>query len=173
MATRNSSAPCNAFEQDLVLYHYGECSEMEKQTVEAHVENCTGCRSFLQELKILLPSTVEIDQPSPVFWQDYSRELRLKLAAHSEKRGWLQSIAALFSPWPVPALATAAILAIGITMTMTKSSDTPPNPDGQGYAYMASNADFFKSMDLLDSMDLLESVEASEAQKGEAAPQNL
>jgi predicted anti-sigma-YlaC factor YlaD len=173
MAMRHSSAPCNAFEQDLVLYHYGECSEVEKQTLEAHLENCVACRSFLQELKTLLPSTVEVDQPSSVFWQDYSRELRLKLDAQSEKGRWWQTIAVLFRPWPVPALATAAILAIGITMTMTKSSDSPSKPDGQEYSYMASNADFFKSMDLLDSMDLLESVEASEAQKGEAAAQHL
>lgn len=173
MAVKHSLGPCDAFEQDLVLYHYSECSEIEKQTVEAHLENCVGCRSFLQELKSLLPSTVEVDQPSPVFWQDYSRELRLKLAAQSEKRGWRQAIGALFHPWPVPALAAAAILAIGITMTMTKSSDTPSNPDGQEYAYMASNADFFKSLDLLDSMDLLESVEAAEAQKGEATPRHL
>jgi len=174
MSASQSLNACKAFEQDLVLYHYGECSGSEKQRLESHLESCAGCRSFLDELKAFLPSTVAIDEPSASFWQDYSRELRIKLSDQEQKRGWWSSLAALFRPWPVPALATAAILAIVITMTMNRSSEVPSKPDGgPQYADMASHADFFKSMDLLDSMDFLESVEASEAPKGEAASQHL
>jgi len=161
---------CAAFEQDLVLYHYGECAPAEKQRLESHLEHCVACRGFLQELKGFLPSTVETDDPPPSFWQDYSREMRIKLDEHAPNRGWWPSITALFRPWPVPALAAAAIVAISVTMTLTKSPDVATNSAPE-YNYMASNADFFKSMDLLDSVDFLESVE--EAQKGEAAGQPL
>ena len=175
MSASHSLSACTAFEQDLVLYHYGECSGSEKQKIESHLESCAGCRRFLQELKTLLTSTVETDDPPASFWQDYSRELRIKLSDLEEKRGWWPSIAALFRPWPVSALATAAILAMAITATLNRSPETR-NSGGnerEPYSYMASNADFFKSMDLLDSVDLLESVESSEAQKGDATAQHL
>jgi putative zinc finger protein len=173
MSASHSLSACKAFEQDLVLYHYGECSSSEKQRIESHLQSCAGCRRFLDELKTLLPSTVESDDPPANFWQDYSRELRIKLSDLEEKPGWWRSIAALFRPWPVPALATAAILAVAITMTLNRSHETTPKPDETPYSYMASNADFLKSMDLLDSMDILESVEPSETQKGETTSHNL
>lgn len=172
MAKGKTLNACAAFEQDLVLYHYGESAPAEKQRVESHLEGCAACRGFLQELEGFLPSTVETDEPPPSFWQDYSREMRIKLDEQELNRGWWPSIAAFFRPWPVPALAAAAIVAISVTMTLTKSPDIATNsaPE-QPYGYMASNADFFKSMDMLDSVDFLESVE--ETQKGEAAGQPL
>jgi predicted anti-sigma-YlaC factor YlaD len=165
---------CTAFEQDLVLYHYGECSGIEKQRVESHLESCAACRGFLQELKSFLPSTVETDEPPPSFWQDYSRELRIKLSDRQERSGgWWPSITALFRPWPVPVLAAGAIVAIGLTISLSNSRRPEP-PSSPEYVEMATNADFFRSMDLLDSMDLLESVEGQEAQqKGDAPAQNL
>lgn len=160
---------CKDFEQDLVLYHYGDCVGVDMQRVEAHLVGCDGCRQFLQELKAFLPATLAVDEPPPSFWQNYSRELRVKLAAADEKPNWISSLAALFRPWPVPALAAVAIIAISLTMTI-KSPESPSDPS---YTYMASNADFFKSMDLLDSMDLLESVEAQDTEKSDTAAQNL
>jgi len=162
---------CKDFEQDLVLYHYGDCVPADKQRIESHLEGCDACRGFLQELKAFLPSTLAVDEPPPSFWQDYSREMRIKLSDYEENRRWWRSLAAFLRPWPVPALAAGAIIAISLTMTFNKSPEAPPrDPE---YAYMASNADFFKSMDLLDSIGLLESVEPQETQKGEASPQNL
>jgi len=166
---RDSLRPCKDFEPDLVLYHYGDCPAAEKYTIESHLPQCEPCRRFLQELRSLLPSTVQIDEPPPGFWQDYSRELRFKLAAESEKGSWRRIVASFFHPWPVPAIAMAAILTIGVAITFTngkRSTDVPTSPE---FVEMASNADFFTSLDLLDSMDILESVEAQEAQKGETA----
>lgn len=160
---------CKDFEQDLVLYHYGDCVAIDKQRVESHLETCDACHGFLQELKAFLPSTLAVDEPPPTFWQDYSREMRIKLSDYEENRSWWRFIAAYLRPWPVPALAAAAIVAISVTMTM-RSSDTPSDPS---YTYMASNADFLNSMDLLDSIGLLESVEPQETQKGESGSQNL
>ncbi|HEY1266292.1 MAG TPA: zf-HC2 domain-containing protein [Candidatus Binatia bacterium] len=171
MSQRNA---CKDFEQDLVLYHYGDCVGADKQRVESHLDGCDGCRQFLQELKAFLPATLAVDEPPPSFWQDYSREMRIKLTAADEKPSWIRSLAAIFRPWPVPALAAGAIIAIGLTMTighMRSSTETSSAPEQ--YTEMASNADFFRSLDLLDSMDFLESVESQETQKGETGPQNL
>ena len=164
---------CPAFEQDLVLYLYGECSNPEKGRLETHLQSCAGCRGFLQELKSFLPSTVETDEPPATFWQDYSREMRIKLAEHEERRGSWHSIAAIFRPWPLPALAAGLIIAIGVTISLSNGRRAPERPASPQLVEMATNADFFKSMDLLDSVEFLEAVEAQEAQKGEAAGRHL
>lgn len=173
MATKTPDglgAACKEFEQDVVLYHYQECPEIDRRKVASHLESCAGCRRFLDELQSLLPATVAADEPPPAFWQSYSREVRIKLAEEEENRGWLGAVAAFFHPWPVPAAATAVILAVAMGLTYTKThwypaaSDTAPE-----FNYMASNADFFKSLDFLDSMDLMESVETPEAQKSETS----
>jgi hypothetical protein len=173
MAERQElTGACKNFEQDLVLYFYQDCSRAEQQQVEAHLEGCPSCRVFLEELKSLLPATVKPDEPTPAFWQNYSREMRGKLDKR-ESRGWAGAIMSLFRPWPVPAVATAMILAIAVTLTFTKgrwTTETHPSPE---LVEMASNADFFESIDFLDSMDLLESVEGHDAQKSETASHPL
>jgi len=171
MAERQElTGACKNFEQDLVLYFYQDCSRAEQQQVEAHLEGCPSCRVFLEELKSLLPATVKPDEPTPAFWQNYSREMRGKLDKR-ESHGWAGAILSLFRPWPVPALATAMVVALAVTLTFTKGqwfSDTQNKPE---LVEMASNADFFESLDLLDSMDLLEAVEGKEAQKSETGAQ--
>src|SRR5258706_3975005 len=173
MATRTPDAlgaACKDFEQELVLYHYRESSAEDRRKVESHLGGCARCRGFLSELKSLLPATVAADEPAPEFWQNYSRELRIKLAAEEEKRGWLRALAAFFHPWPVPAAATAVILAVAMGLTFTKTHWYPAATDtAPEFTEMAKNADFFQSLDFLDSMDLMESVEAPEAQKSETS----
>ena len=157
---------CEEFEQDLVLYHYNECDGAERQRVESHLPSCASCRSFLEDLKVLLSATVKTDEPTPAFWQNYSREMRARLDQR-ENRGWARAILSLFRPWPVPAVATAMIVALAVTLTFTKgrwTTETHPSPE---LVEMASNADFFESLDFLDSMDLLESVEGHDAQNSE------
>lgn len=163
---------CKEFEQDLVLYHYQECSGTERHRVESHLETCASCRGFLEELKSFLPATVNTDEPSPAFWQSYSREMRTKLAENEAKSGWWQTIASFFRPWPVPVAATAMILAVAVTLTLTKGQWFQDSKDNE-FVEMASNADFFKSLDFLDSMDLLDEVESKEAQVGEKTAQHL
>ncbi|HEY2989919.1 MAG TPA: zf-HC2 domain-containing protein [Candidatus Binatia bacterium] len=175
MAERKDSLPgaCKDFEQDLVLYHYQDCSGAERQRVESHLDSCASCRGFLQELRSLLPATVESDEPSAAFWQNYSREMRVKLAAQEEKSGWWPAISSFFRPWPVPAVATALILALAVTLTFTRGRWFPVKSEDPEVLEMASNADFFKSLDFLDSMDLLEAVEGTEAQTSETSPRPL
>jgi hypothetical protein len=164
---------CKDFEQDLVLYHYQECSGTEQRRMESHLETCASCRRFLEELKGFLPATVNTDEPSPAFWQSYSREMRAKLSEKEAKSGSWWTIASFFRPWPVPALAMAMILALAVTLTLTKGRWASDSNDNAEFVEMASNADFFNSLDFLDSMDLLDDVETKEAQIGEKTPQHL
>jgi anti-sigma factor RsiW len=79
---------CNEFEQDLVLYHYGELSGDSRDQLASHLRACPACASYLKELAALLPLTVTTDEPGQEFWQNYSREMRHKLADLQEKKSW-------------------------------------------------------------------------------------
>lgn len=166
---------CTDFEQDLVLYYYQDCTGTEQRRVESHLESCASCRRFLEELRSLLPGTVKTDDPSPAFWQSYSREMRAKLAEEEEKSSWWRAISSLFRP--VPVMATALILALALTVTFTKgwlpSRQTPQDPELVKMTSVADNLDFLKSLDFLDSMDLLDAVEGKEAQKSETSSHPL
>src|SRR5574342_879885 len=107
---------CKAFEQDLVLYYYRDCgSPTDQHRLESHLKDCASCQLFLEELKRFLPASVQPDEPSPAFWQHYTRELRAKLAR--QESGWRERVASLLTPWSVPAMATAVILALALTLT--------------------------------------------------------
>jgi len=177
MAERHDSlrGACKEFEQELVLYYYQDCNGTERHRVESHLESCASCRRFLEDLQSQLPATVKPDEPSPTFWQSYSREMRAKLAEEEQKSGWRQAISSLFRP--VPVMATALILALALTVTFTKgwlpSRQTPQDPELVKMTSVADNLDFLKSLDFLDSMDLLDAVEGKEAQKSETSSHPL
>lgn len=154
-------AACKEFDQDLVLYYYGECVETERGRVETHLEGCASCRLFLEDLRTVLPLTVKPDEPPQAFWEGYSKEIRLKLAAVEQKGRWWRDLLAPLRPWPVPALATALVLILALTLTFGKrvwrTQDLPPEEEGvMEILPMAENLEFFKAMDLLDSLELLE-----------------
>ena len=163
MAQNNDSIrrACKEFEQDLVLYYYGERGREESKELENHLEGCGSCRQFLADLRRLLPLTVKPDDPPQPFWENYSKEMQERLAAIAQRGRWWRDLASLFRPWPVPALATALVLILALTLTFGKriwrSQDLPPDEEAVlEILPMAENLDFFKAMDLLDSMDLLE-----------------
>jgi hypothetical protein len=174
MAERKELLPgaCKDFEPDLVLYYYQDCGAAERQRVELHLEDCARCRTFLQGLRSFLPAAVQPDEPSPAFWQSYSREMRAKLAAADEKVGWRRALSFLFRPWPVPAMATALILVLALTFS---KGWLPPgqNTKESDPAEIVDNVDFLNSMDFLDSMALLEAVEGQETQNGETTSHSL
>ncbi len=160
--TTSTQTACKEYEEDLVLYYYGECSGKESERIQAHVKGCAPCSRFLDELRALLPLTVKIDEPSQPFWDSYSREVRQRLAAPGERTSWWEGIFSFLRPWRVPALATAMVFILALTLTLTKGTwrtrgDVPPKEETLLEVLpMAENLEFFKSMDFLDSLDLLE-----------------
>jgi predicted anti-sigma-YlaC factor YlaD len=155
--------PCKELEEDLVLLHYGDLAGAERHVLQDHLVSCAGCTGYLKELATLLPLTIKTDEPSQTFWHDYSRELRHKIDAVSEKQSWRQRLSGFFQPWPIPALAAAAVITLALTLTLGKgiwqSNDLPKDDAAMIEALpVAENLEFFKAMDVLDDLDLLESM---------------
>jgi len=169
---RNLPRACKDFEPDLVLHYYRDLAVAERRRLESHLESCAHCRDFLEELRSFLPATLQPDEPSPAFWQSYTREMRVKLAAADEKPGWRQALSFLFRPWPVPAMAGALILVLALTFSKGWLP-TGQNTKESEPAEIVDNVDFLNSMDFLDSIALLEAVEGHETQNGETTSHSL
>jgi anti-sigma factor RsiW len=158
-----SSSPCEALEENLVLYHYGDLDGAERAALQAHLLACAGCAGYLRELGALLPLTVKTDRPAPSFWTDYNRELRSKLDDATEKKRWRRSLAVWLQPRLVPVYAAAAVVALALTFTLGKGIRSTNDLAQDDAAMMevlpvAENLEFFKAMDVLDNLDLLESM---------------
>jgi hypothetical protein len=154
-------AACDQFEQELILYYYSELGSAERGQVESHISGCESCRLYLKEMTSLLPMTVAADEPPQAFWDDYSREMRHKLATARENRTWWHNVALLFQPWRVPVFATTAVVALALTLTLGKglwrTTDAPQEDEAFMEALpMTENLEFFSDMEVLDTMDLLE-----------------
>jgi hypothetical protein len=158
---KSAAVACRHFEEDLVLYYYGELGGGERTAVDNHVRGCEPCRFYLKELESILPLTVKPDEPPQAFWDDYSREMRRKLADTSERKSWWQSLASFFQPWAIPVSATAAVAILALTLTLGKGFWAPKDVPQDDEAFMeilpaAENLEFFKTMEVLDAMDFLE-----------------
>ncbi len=157
---------CASKEQDLVLYYYGELSDGERAAVKTHTEKCEGCRRYLAEIGSLLPLTAQPDDPPQPFWDEYSREMRRRLADNERKSWWQMAAALLLRPWAIPAMAATAVAIIVLTITLGKEFFQPKEipPEDQSLMEVlpvAENLDFFANMEILDAMDLLESLGGS------------
>jgi Putative zinc-finger len=157
---------CNEFEQDLVLYHYGELTGDSRAHIATHLRACTGCASYLRELAALLPLTVSVDKPPEEFWQDYSREMRHKLADLQERKSWWQELQASLRPWTLPALAGTAIVALALTLNIGDQKMTVNDAPTADQALMevlpmAENLELINNMDVLENIEVLELMGAS------------
>lgn len=154
---------CKEFEEDLVLYYYGEWEGEERDRVENHLRICKRCEGFLQELSQILAQSPESDEPPQAFWEQYSREMHEKLAVLEEEIPWWKRLFALHSPWMYGAVATAfglilsLVLAFGGGKWLQKHSSEEPIP--QEIQAVSGELEFLESMDLIEVLDLLEAVE--------------
>ena len=159
-ANQAHTSACKAYEEDLVLLHYGDLSGAEREKLDSHLGSCAGCAGYLKELATLLPLTVKSDEPPQEFWQNYSRELRGKLDDIAAKKAWWQILAPAFRPGYLTAFAAAAIVALALTFTLGKTvwnAKNNPQDDEMAEALpVAEHLDFFTAMDILDDLELLE-----------------
>jgi hypothetical protein len=158
-----TAVACTDFEETLILYYYGECSESESDRVQAHLKDCPQCDRFVEDLRTILPLTIREDNPSEAFWEGYQREIREELARLPSKSAWSGHLSSLVSPWSFPTFATAGVLLLALALTLTKSTWGPTKPDIPPHDEailevlpMAENLEFFAVMEFLDSMDVLE-----------------
>jgi anti-sigma factor RsiW len=155
---------CNEFEQHLVLYHYGDLSAEDHDRLTTHLRACPACATYLKELAALLPLTGNTDEPGEEFWQNYSREMRHKLAQVQEKKSWWQEFQSALRPWTLPALAGTAVIALAVTLnTANKTTTDVPaaDPALMEVLPMAENLELFNNMDVLENIEVLEVMEGS------------
>jgi anti-sigma factor RsiW len=73
---------CTLIQQRLPDYPDGDLSPFWKRQVASHLEVCPECRQELEEITqvVSLYQAQPLPDPGPEFWQDFDRELHLKLA---------------------------------------------------------------------------------------------
>jgi hypothetical protein len=73
---------CGLIQRWLPDYPDGELSPFWRRRLEAHLQVCPACRQELEELQAVTQTFRQLPWPAPEpgFWQDFNRELHLKLA---------------------------------------------------------------------------------------------
>lgn len=164
---------CGEFEADLVLYYYGEGSEVERRRVEGHLTGCRRCGRFLNDLRGLLPQMATTVELPPNFWNDYHREMMRKLEQEGERKSWWRDLIPSFGGWAVPAFGTAMVVVFAGALILGKgdwdmrSNQAQHEIIPQEIMSDASRLEFFKSLDMLESLTALENMDGARAQPGE------
>ena len=152
---------CQNYEEDLVLYYYGENSADERRHVEQHLVECVCCQSFIEDLRRLLPRMTPTETLPQSFWDNYYRETVRKLAEQDERNSWWRNLFAPMKFWLVPAFGTAAVAILAIALVMGKGKltsfiDRPSSSLPQEVLADDNQLEFFKSLDMLESLSHLE-----------------
>ena len=164
-------AACKDFEEDLVLYYYGDDSTAERSRVESHLQSCSTCHEFLDDLRTLLPQMAKPSELPPKFWDNYYNEMVQKLAIHEKHQPWWKNFSAPMRTWMVPAFGTAGVaaLAVGLVIgsghwhyTFNRTQEQIP----QEILSDTNQLEFFKSMDLLENLSSLEALDGGKIQPG-------
>lgn len=146
---------CHEFETDLVLYAYGKIATADRCGIEAHLDACTFCRDHQDQLLQEL-ATAPLDFPPPQFWDDYSREMRQKLAVIDKEKQKTPTWLTPFSVSGITAMAAGLVLAVTLGIALKDSifsSDDKPGEDGMMRVLpIVQNLEFFESMHYLEMM---------------------
>jgi hypothetical protein len=156
---------CKNYEEDLVLYYYGESGAAERAAMEQHMAQCGRCRNFVDDLGRVLPQMApqpELPQP---FWDSYFRETKAKLDAYEARQSWWRGWFAPLNGWLMPAFGTMAVAALAIALVLEKSDlvsfiDTPA-PIPAEVLVDSNQLEFFKSLEILESLSTLEELDRS------------
>ncbi|MFZ0051315.1 MAG: hypothetical protein WAK96_06030 [Desulfobaccales bacterium] len=118
---------CALLQRWLPEYPDGDLPAFWLRRLKPHVERCTRCRQELAALKEMAQAvrTSPVADPGPEFWNDFSRELHLKLVQAAQEG----RMAPARSPWwgRIPYLAGASALA-ALLIWVAVSHQTPRQP---------------------------------------------
>jgi hypothetical protein len=152
---------CKEYEEDLVLYYYGDSGKDERRKVELHLAGCGSCRYFLDDLQRLLPQITGAETMPQSFWDRYYRETVSKLQTHDERNSGWRSIFAPLQTWMVPAFGTVAVALLVIGLMFGKSnliSLVEPHSEKIPQEILAdkNQLEFFESLDIIEVLSKLE-----------------
>jgi predicted anti-sigma-YlaC factor YlaD len=163
MANRKSGLKnaCKEYEEDLVLYYYGENNDAERRRVGQHLAACERCRLFVEDLHRLLPQMAKAEEMPQSFWDNYCRETMAKLAEQEERRNRWRSWLAPARTWMVPAFGTVAgmVLVVGLLFGQGNLGyflDRASRSIPEEIIADRNQLEFFKTMDMLESLEKLE-----------------
>jgi Putative zinc-finger len=162
---------CSDFEEDLVLYYYGDGSEAERKRMETHLHECAPCRIFLQDLERLLPQMAKPKELPQSFWDNYYRETLEKLAAVEERKFRWRNLFAPMRAWMLPTFGTAAVAVLAVALVLAKghwnfSLKQPGESIPQEILVDTNQLEFFKSMDMLEALSKLETQDGTKLETG-------
>ena len=155
------SGACKKYEEDLVLYYYGESSAEDGYRVERHLSECLDCRRFVDDLRGLLPQMAKMQELPQTFWDSYYRETVAKLNQRAERNDWWRNLLAPMKTWLVPAFGTAAVVVLALGLLFGRGS-SPLFIDGSSADLPeeiiadANQLEFFNSLDMLESLGQIE-----------------
>lgn len=161
---------CADFETDLVLYAYGKIDTEQTSAIETHLDACVSCRDHQDQLLKEL-ATAPLDSPQPEFWEDYTREMRQKLAAVETREKipstWLRP----FRVRGITAMAAGMVLVIALGISLQdrifSSGDRPQDNAVMDVLPIVQNLEFFESMHFLEMMDREADGKIKSSQAGE------
>jgi len=160
---------CKNFEEDLVLYYYGENNGAERRRVEQHLSSCVSCQSFVNDLNRVLPPMAEQQKMPQTFWDNYYRETVAKLAVQNERKYWWRTWLTPVRGWMVPAFGTLAgtVLVVGLLFgkgDLSSFVEQPSRNVPQEIIADSSQLEFFRAMDMLESLDKLEQQDGTKSE---------
>jgi hypothetical protein len=107
---------------------------------ESHLRRCEACRRQLAELRAMMTAaaSVDIPEPSPLFWEHLSERVRRDIAAEAPARRVLDTSWIRTSTWRIAAtLATVAIVAVLVGRVSQRVRSVPT----QSPAFSAASDD--------------------------------
>lgn len=161
---------CKNYEEDLVLYYYGDTGVAERATIEQHLGQCLRCQTFVDDLARVLPQMTPKPELPRSFWDNYFREVVVKLDAQAERQHWWRRWFSSGTGWLVPAFGTVAVAVFAIALMIEKgalvSQSEPISVNIPAEILVDSNQlEFFKSMDILESLSTLEEQEGAKPER--------
>jgi len=160
---------CGDFEEDLVLYHYGDGSEAERGRVEVHIRTCARCHRFLDDLRRLLPQMAQPESLPQSFWDGYYRETVAKIAAQRERSPWWRNLLTPLRAWAMPVFATAAVAVFAVALLIGKGGWNAQSVGLRGNIPQeiltdAGQLEFFNSLDMIESLPALEALDGGKTE---------
>ena len=149
-------------ETELVPFLREELSAEERARVQHHLDDCELCRQAMNELAATMRRvSVRLEELPTPEWSAYRRELRLKLAARTERRArwWRPAVA-----WTT--LATAGVGAAMLAFVLWMRPSSPGIAPGVDQLAMEQpetvdigllrNYGMVEKLDLLENYDVIE-----------------
>jgi hypothetical protein len=85
----------------------------------AHLDACESCRDRLTSLRSMVTTTAadELPEPSPLFWEHFSRRVHDAVAEIDQPSGWSHWLRPAFVGW----VTAAAVVAVGTAALWTQN----------------------------------------------------